>query len=183
MTATSVLKWRTPTPTARKRSIFFPYACCEIGAGMMSSYIRRIKIGPDDIAAMALIKIGSGSNMQGYYMYHGGNNPNSSLSSLNEQKPNPMPFKDYDFQAPLGAGGEVREHYYLLREQHLFLQDFGPALARTQPFFSGRAPAEPGRLRHPSLGRALGWRRWFSFFQQPASLPCRCPIILPFNSR
>jgi hypothetical protein len=123
-----------------KTIALFPYACCEIGGGMMSSYTRRIKIIPGDIAAMALVKIGSGSNMQGYYMYQGGNNPEGKLSSLNEQKPNPMPFKDYDFQAPLGACGEVREQYHLLREQHLFLQDFGPALAQTVPVYPADGP-------------------------------------------
>ena len=129
------------TQVDRSKTIaLFPYACCEIGGGMMSSYTRRIKIDPDDIAAMALVKIGSGSNMQGYYMYQGGNNPDGALSSLNEQKPNPMPFKDYDFQAPLGACGEVRDHYHLLREQHLFLQDFGPKLAGTVPVYPDLRP-------------------------------------------
>ena len=125
-----------------KNIALFPYACCEIGGGMMSSYVRRIKIVPDDIAAMALVKLGSGSNMQGYYMYQGGNNPDGILSSLNEQKPNPMPFKDYDFQAPLGACGEEREQYHLLREQHLFLHDFGADLARTVPFYPDLGPKD-----------------------------------------
>ena len=129
------------THVDRSKTIaLFPYACCEIGGGMMSSYTRRIKIIPGDIAAMALVKIGSGSNMQGYYMYQGGNNPDGKLSSLNEQHPNPMPFKDYDFQAPLGACGEVREQYHLLREQHLFLQDCGPALAETVPVYPADGP-------------------------------------------
>jgi len=125
-----------------KTIALFPYACCEIGGGMMSSYLRRIKIIPDDIAAMALVKIGSGCNMQGYYMFQGGNNPDSNLSSLNEQKPNPMPFKDYDFQAPLGACGEVRQQYHLLREQHLFLHDFGTAVARTLPVYPDERPKD-----------------------------------------
>ena len=125
-----------------KNIALFPYACCEIGGGMMSSYAHRIKIIPGDIAAMALVKIGSGSNMQGYYMFQGGNNPDAKLSSLNEQKPNPMPFKDYDFQGPLGACGEVREQYHLLREQHLFLHDFGPALAATLPVYPDVRPKD-----------------------------------------
>ena len=125
-----------------KTIALFPYACCEIGSGMASSYARRIKVIPDDIAAMALVKIGSGSNMQGYYMFQGGNNPDGKLSSLNEQKPNSMPFKDYDFQAPLGACGEVRQQYHLLREQHLFLHDFGTALARAVPVYPDDRPKD-----------------------------------------
>ena len=131
------------THVDRSRTIaLFPYACCEIGGGMMSSYARRIKIIPDDIAAMAMVKIGSGSNMQGYYMFQGGNNPDAKLSSLNEQHPNGMPFKDYDFQAPLGACGQVREQFHLLREQHLFLHDFGATLADTVPVYPDVRPRD-----------------------------------------
>jgi beta-galactosidase len=98
----------------------FPYACVEIGAGMMSGYDKRIKIDPNSIAALALSKLADGNNMPGYYMYQGGINPDGKLSTLQEDHPNRMPVKDYDFQAPLGLNGEVREHYHLLREQHLF---------------------------------------------------------------
>ena len=81
----------------------------EIGGGMMSGYTKRIKIVPDTVAAMALAKLGYGNNMPGYYMYQGGINPDGKLSYLHEGHPNPMPVKDYDFQAPLGACGQVRE--------------------------------------------------------------------------
>ena len=42
---------------------------------MMSSDAHRIKVDPEYIAAMALVKLGSGNNMPGYYMYQGGVNP------------------------------------------------------------------------------------------------------------
>ena len=57
----------------------FPYACVEIGGGMMSSYDHRIKILPDWIASLALSKLGSGNNLPGYYMYQGGVNPDGLL--------------------------------------------------------------------------------------------------------
>ncbi len=113
----------------------YPYACVEIGGGMMSGYGKRIKTEPDNIAALALAKLGNGNNMPGYYMYQGGINPEGKLSYLNEAHPNQLPTKDYDFQAPLGACGQVREQYHLLREQHLFLQDFGAAFARMPAYF------------------------------------------------
>ena len=119
----------------------FPYACAEIGGGMMSGYNRRIKIQPADVAALALAKLGSGNNMPGYYLFQGGVNPDGKLSPLNEDHPNELPVKDYDFQAPLGAAGQVREHYFLLREQHFFLQDFGPRLARMPAYFPEKRPA------------------------------------------
>ena len=120
----------------------FPYACAEIGAGMMSAYGRRIKVDPPSVAALTLAKLGSGNNMPGYYMYHGGTNPEGKLTYLHEDRPNQLPVKDYDFQAPLGAAGQVREQYQLLREQHLFLQDFGPMLARMPAYFPAQRPRD-----------------------------------------
>ena len=108
----------------------FPYLCCEIGGGMPSSYAKRIRVEPAEIAAMALVKLGNGSNMPGYYMYQGGFNPEGRLSYLHEAKPNAMPVKDYDFQAPLGADGLARGQAHLLRRQHLFIEANGSTLAR-----------------------------------------------------
>lgn len=111
----------------------YPYFACEIGGGMEPSYHRRIQIAPRDIEALALVKIGSGNNLQGYYMYHGGTNPEGRLSTLQESQAtgywNDVPVKSYDFQAPLGEFGQIREHYHRLRRMHLFLRDFGPSLA------------------------------------------------------
>jgi len=111
----------------------YPYGTVELGGGMQVSYRRRPVIGADDIAALSLTKIGSGSSMQGYYMYHGGANKVGTLSTLNETRatgyPNDMPVINYDFQAPLGQYGQKREVYDVLRAQHLFLHDFGSDLA------------------------------------------------------
>lgn len=115
-------------PYRSENILRYPYVCCEIGGGMPSSYTKRINVSPDEIAAMALVRLGCGSNMQGYYMYHGGVNPDGN-TWLNEAHPNPMPVKDYDFQAPIGAFGQIREHFNLLRMQHLFIEDFGTKLA------------------------------------------------------
>lgn len=128
----------------------FPYACAEIGAGMISSYKKRIVIDPENVGALTVAKLGSGNNMPGYYMYHGGVNPDGKLSTLQEDRPNAMPVKDYDFRTALGASGEVREQYRLLREQHLFLRDFGDRLARMPAFFPEKIPSgteDAGTLR------------------------------------
>ena len=112
---------------------YYPHFGCEIGGGMERSYHRRIRIAPQDIAVSALLKIGSGNNLQGYYMYHGGTNPEGYLSTLQESQAtgmwNDLPVKSYDFQAPLGEFGQLRPHYHLLRRLHLFLRDFGAQLA------------------------------------------------------
>ncbi|HEX4119189.1 MAG TPA: beta-galactosidase [Verrucomicrobiae bacterium] len=111
----------------------YPYLTCEIGGGMMNSYHRRILIDPKDIESTVLVKLGSGSTLPGYYMYHGGVNPEGKLTTLMESQAtgywNDMPVKNYDFQAPIGQYGQIREQYHLLRRLHLFLHEWGPLLA------------------------------------------------------
>ena len=53
----------------------YPFATCELGGGMQVSYHRRPYIEPDDVAVPPISKLGSGSNLPGYYMYHGGSHP------------------------------------------------------------------------------------------------------------
>ena len=124
----------------------YPYLTCELGGGMMSSYHRRILMQPEDILAVALVKVGSGGNLPGYYMYHGGVNPDGELSTLMEQQDSPMtnyndmPVKNYDFQAPLGAFGQTRPHYHSLRRMHLLFRDFGDRLATMPAFLPEQLP-------------------------------------------
>ena len=119
----------------------YPYFTCELGGGMMSSYHRRIYIHPMDIYSMALVKLGSGSNLLGYYMYHGGTNPEGKLTTLNESQRTPgtysndLPVKTYDFQAPLGEFGQRNPHYFMLRKLHLFIKDYGELLAPMEAHF------------------------------------------------
>lgn len=121
--------------------VAYPYFTCELGGGMMPSYHRRINIAPMDVYAMALVRVGSGSNLPGYYMYHGGTNPDGKLSTLNEHQAtnytnhNDLPVRSYDFQAPLAEFGQVNPHYHLLRKLHLFLGDFGSELTAMPPYF------------------------------------------------
>jgi beta-galactosidase len=126
----------------------YPYLTCEMGGGMMSAYHRRIRVYPADIESTALVKIGSGSNLPGYYMYHGGTNPESRTGITLEENQstqitnwNDMPVKGYDFQAPLGEYGQLRPHYHQLRRLHLFLRDFGPSLATMPSVLPAKRPA------------------------------------------
>ena len=130
-----------------KENQHYPYFACEIGGGMERSYHRRIRMAPGDVAASALVKLGSGNNLQGYYMYHGGTNPEGSLSTLQESQAtgywNDLPVKSYDFQAPLGEFGQVRDHYHSLRRMHLFLRNFGAGLALMPSVLPEKRPASP----------------------------------------
>ena len=111
----------------------YPYLTCEIGGGMPPSYHRRMNFDPRDVEAVALCQLGSGSSLMGYYMYHGGVNPEGKLSTLQESSatgyPNDLPVKNYDFNAPLGSYGQKNPQYFWLRRLHLFLRDFGSSLA------------------------------------------------------
>lgn len=133
----------------------YPYFTCELGGGMMGAYHRRPYIYPEDAYSMAVVKLGSGSNLLGYYMYHGGTNPEGHLTTLNENQRtratnyNDMPVKNYDFQAPLGEFGQINPHYYMLRPLHLFMQDYGATLAPMDAAFP--APQEIDRGEDTAL--------------------------------
>ena len=127
----------------------YPYFTCELGGGMMTAYHRRPYIYPEDAYSMAIVKLGSGSNLLGYYMYHGGTNPEGK-TWLNEMQRtlatnyNDMPVKTYDFQAPLGEFGQHNPHYFMLRKLHLFLHDWGDVLAPMEASFPCRQDIEKG---------------------------------------
>ena len=104
-----------------------PYACCEMGAGMMCCYNYRFIYPYKSVDALANIKLGSGCNLIGYYMFHGGNNPVSKLGfDLNESQ---VPKRSYDYQAAVGEFGQLRESYLRLKSIHYFLRSFGDRLA------------------------------------------------------
>ena len=119
----------------------YPYFTCELGGGMATAYHRRPYVYADDAYSMALVKLGSGSNLLGYYMYHGGTNPEGKLHTLNECQTSPgtanndLPVMTYDFQAPLGEFGQSYPQYYQLRPLHLFMHDYGDVLAPMEASF------------------------------------------------
>ena len=127
----------------------YPYFTCELGGGMMTAYHRRPFVYPEDAYSMAIVKLGSGSNLLGYYMYHGGTNPDGK-EWLNEMQRTPatnyndMPVKNYDFQAPLGEFGQKNPHYYMLRKLHLFMHDWGEMLAPMEASFPCRQDIPKG---------------------------------------
>jgi hypothetical protein len=126
----------------------YPFFLAEAGGGMHVSYHRRPVVDADDVAATALVQIGSGASLYGYYMYHGGTNPKSNAGPLNESQDtgyaNDVPLLGYDFRAPLGQYGQMRPSYGRLKTLHLFLAAFGSALVRMEAVLSADAPDDPG---------------------------------------
>lgn len=119
----------------------YPYFTCELGGGMIPSYHRRVYMYPEDAYSMAIVKLGSGSNLLGYYMYHGGTNPDGKRTYLNETQKtiatnySDLPVMTYEYQAPLGEFGQKNPHYYTLRKLHLFTKSFGETLAPMEAYF------------------------------------------------
>jgi hypothetical protein len=116
-----------------------------MGAGIQITYHRRPVIQPDDVTALAYTKIGSGANLIGYYMFHGGTNAIGKLSTLQESKatkyPNDYPILNYDFQSAIGEWGELRPSFRQFKLLHYFLNDFGAQLAQAYAFFPAKKPA------------------------------------------
>lgn len=100
------------------------YAGCEVGVGIQTTQHRRPYISSDAGYGVAFAKFASGMNWIGYYMYHGGRNPDGRLyqESVLTGYPNNYPIKDYDFQAPLSKDGACRPHYHRLRLMHYFIR-------------------------------------------------------------
>jgi beta-galactosidase len=128
--------------------LHYPYFVAEGGGGMATAYHRRPVISVDDVAASMLTRLGSGTNLYGYYMFHGGANPEGKLSTLQESSasdyPNDLPVVSYDFQAPLGEFGQMRPSFRQLKLFHLFLHDFGESLAPMVATLPATIPSTPG---------------------------------------
>jgi beta-galactosidase len=131
-----------------------PYFLAEAGGGMELSYHRRPLVQPADIAAVNVTHVGSGANLFGYYMFHGGANPAGKLSTLEETHatgyPNDLPQISYDFQAPLGEYGQMHPSFRKLKLLHQFYNEFGSRLAPMVAFLPEQTPqdaADSGTLR------------------------------------
>lgn len=125
--------------TARTANGNYPYLTAELGGGLQPTRHRRPVPSASDTGAMSLVKLGCGANLLGYYMYHGGTNPKGKYSSLQETKAagswNDLPEYNYDFNAPVGEYGQVRESFREIKLLALFLQDFGEELCAMKPRF------------------------------------------------
>ncbi|GCL62707.1 beta-galactosidase [Pseudaquabacterium pictum] len=139
----------------------YPFCLAEAGGGMHQSYHRRPVLGADDVVATILVQLGSGANLVGYYMFHGGTNPVCATGPLNETQasgyPNDVPQWGYDFHAPLGAHGQVRPSWGRLRLLHSFMQGFGDQLAPLAAVLPAAGPFDPADRDQPRLAlRAAG---------------------------
>jgi hypothetical protein len=135
---------RSKRPDIDALNLAYPFLTAEMGGGMENSYHRRPLLSPSDTAAMEVVKLGSGVVLYGYYMFHGGTNPDGKKTTLQESQatgyPNDLPVKSYDFQAPIGEFGQMNPSYGVLKTLNLFLGDFGGSLAPMTSYFPQRQP-------------------------------------------
>ncbi len=119
----------------------YPFLTCELGGGMSYAYHRRVEIFPRDTYSIAIVKLGSGSNMIGYYMYASGTNPADAKTFLNECQNSPythnndLPPLSYDYQSPISEWGETEPVYRALTALHSFCRNFGADFALEAPEF------------------------------------------------
>lgn len=132
-----------------------PFLGAEYGAGVPVMYRRRPLLDPIDVSAAITAQLGSGVNLLGYYMFHGGANPLVDGRAIEETQAtggyNDVPQIGYDFQAPLGQYGEVGAVSAALRPLHYFLGAYGDRLAR----MTAREP-----VAVPSGNADLATLRW-----------------------
>jgi len=157
-----------PAETAQEALARYPFLGVEYGPGIEDTYHRRPVITPDDIAAMLPVQLGSGVNMYGYYMFHGGANPTGKLTTLQESQrtgyPTDVPTVSYDFQAPLSQYGEMRASFRRIKLVHDFLKAFGGDLAPMVVRTPDAVPSSLGDTTVPRLSaRTLG-THGFIFF-------------------
>ncbi|MGC1391986.1 MAG: beta-galactosidase [Bacteroidales bacterium] len=124
--------------TDRKYGDMYPFFTCELGVGNQITEHRRPVFSRFDGSAIATIKIGSGSNLTGYYVFAGGSNPVGILTGMEENREetgywNTYPKISYDFQAAIKETGELAPSYYQVKKLHYFLNQFGEMLAPMVP--------------------------------------------------
>jgi hypothetical protein len=145
----------------------YPFFLAEAGGGMHVSYHRRPVLTTDDIAATALVQIGSGASLYGYYMYHGGVNPRAGLNETQASGyPNDVPVLGYDFRAPLGQYGQLRASYGRLRTLHLFLAAFGEELAEMESVLPAGATLDASDASSLRVALRGAGDRGFAFLNQ-----------------
>ncbi len=126
----------------------YPYACCELGTGICVGRHRRPYISAMDDYALSISKLGSGSNLHGYYLICGGINKMINGVPLCRNNDNDKtclvyPIFNNFFQSPIGEHGEYKkDSYHWIKLVNLFIRDFGSELAPMQTFLQKDLPKD-----------------------------------------
>ena len=141
----------------------FPYLTAELGGGLQVTARRRTYPYPEDIEAQTICMLGAGANLIGYYMYHGGVNPDGQYTTLQESKAtgyaNDLPVKSYDFQTCLRENGLPSESYYRLRKHHIFIKNTQELLAPAKVYLPDNIPEPMGAEDMETLRAAFRYNK------------------------
>lgn len=101
-----------------------PFFTCEIGVGAPTFYHRRAVV-PEEMAGENInLRLGTGVNLMGYYMYVGGTNPRGVKNTFGNG-----PYFGYDYQAPIREFGTLGTVMKETKKLNYFMNDFGSKLA------------------------------------------------------
>lgn len=142
---------------------------------MMCSYYYRFQLPYKSVDAMANIKLASGCNFLGYYMFHGGSNPTGKHGTfMNESQVSKI---SYDYQAALGEFGQERESYRRLKSLHYFATCFADRLCSLRTVLpEGASRIQPRDLKTLRYAVRTDGERGFLFvnnYQDHARMPDR----------
>ena len=159
----------------------YPAFAAELGSGIMSVYSRRPIAVHKSFDAMINRCLGSGANGIGYYMYHGGSTPRGQHSFFSDEAYG-LPKISYDFQAPIGEFGQIREGFHRLKLLHFFLQDFGDLLAPMVTALPANAlslkPEDINSLRYSARVKGGTGFIFLNNFQDDTTMPDKRNIQL-----
>jgi len=134
-----------------------PFMFAEMGAGVQATRHRRAIIQPHDVSAILNAKLASGVVLPGFYMYHGGTNPDYKL---NEECVSEL---SYDFQAPIGEFDRPSSAYFTLRRTLVSLHDYGQLMAPMIAEIPEDNPENPNDLNNLRYGYRTDGKCGFLF--------------------
>lgn len=168
----------------------FPYLTAELGGGLQMTKHRRTVASAKDISALSLVKIGSGVNLLGYYMFHGGTNPDGKLTTLQESKetgyPNDVPVKSYDFNAPIREYGQISSTFKELKLLFLFIHNFGSELCYLPAQIPEDNPLKPENFVDLRYSYRTDGKKGYVFinnYVRHQELPVHKNVKIPFPNK
>jgi len=148
----------------------FPFLTAEMGGGMAIAYHRRPIMYADDSTAAALVKLGSGITGLGYYMYHGGTNPDGLTLSARDAIANPTGRAITiwrrsltTFRPPWGNFGQFHPSFFTMKALNLFVDEFGSQLAPMAAYFPAQRPTSTQDVSTPRVAARSDGKSAFVF--------------------
>jgi len=151
----------------------YPVAYVELGTGCPSQADWRPIVPPESAEVSLLTRAACGGSMFAMFMYHGGTNPFGTRGPLNVSRN--YPIMSYDFFAPIGEFGRLRDSYRALRPLANFLTGFPELITPTVTIWPGE-PVRPDDTKNLRYVARIDGNRGFLFinnYQDKLKMPPR----------